>query len=192
MRELCYGDRSANSTTSGLAGTVATCGVSGFSGGFGEGVKDPDSDEWIMLIQTVTIGQELDGYSPDALKGGSWRATVEEKFERLLRETQIPVGLLWNGVALRLVYAPRGESSGHVTFPIDAMTEVAGRSIVAALDAVLGAGGSGGGCAVGVVAGLSDGRFGGGGQVDDRRFGAFVWWIDYDVDAVSVFAVCRG
>lgn len=103
------------------------------------GVKDPDSDEWIMLIQTVTIGQELDGYSPDALKGGSWRATVEEKFERLLRETQIPVGLLWNGVALRLVYAPRGESSGHVTFPIDAMTEVAGRSIVAALDAVLGA-----------------------------------------------------
>ena len=103
------------------------------------GVKDPDSGEWIMLIQTVAVGQDLDSVMPEDLKGQGWRATVQEKFERLLRSTQIPTGILWNGAALRLVYAPRGESSGHVTFPIAAMTEVSGRPILAALDAVLGA-----------------------------------------------------
>ncbi len=99
------------------------------------GVKDPDSGEWILLVQVVGVGQDLDATA----KESSWRATVEEKFERLLREVQVPAGILWNGEALRLVYAPRGESSGHVTFPIAAMTEVPGRPILAALDAVLGA-----------------------------------------------------
>ncbi|MBE9079545.1 hypothetical protein IQ241_19965 [Romeria aff. gracilis LEGE 07310] len=31
-----------------------------------------------------------------------------------------------NGTHLRLVYAPQGESSEYLTFPIQAMTEVAG------------------------------------------------------------------
>ena len=30
----------------------------------------------------------------------------------------VPTGLLVNGTSLRLVCAPRGESSGHVTFPV--------------------------------------------------------------------------
>jgi hypothetical protein len=102
------------------------------------GVHDPDSHEWMLLVQTVPPEQDLDSCTPQAEKGQGWKATVQEKFERLLRETQVPTGLLWNGRALRLVYAPRGESSGHITFPMQAMTEVPGRLILAALDMLLG------------------------------------------------------
>ena len=99
------------------------------------GVRDPDSGEWVLLVQTVEVGRDLDAVLKES---SGWRATSEEKFERLLREVQVPAGILWNGEVLRLVYAPRGESSGYVTFPIAAMMEVAGRPILAALDAVLG------------------------------------------------------
>ena len=50
---------------------------------------------------------------------------------------KVPAGLLCNGDAVRLVYAPSGESSGHLTFPLAAMCEVSGRSILAALDMLL-------------------------------------------------------
>src|ERR1044072_1695039 len=38
---------------------------------------------------------------------------------------------------MRLAYAPHGENSGSITFPVAAMTEVAGRSILAALHMLL-------------------------------------------------------
>ena len=56
-----------------------------------------------------------------------------------MRGTQVPVGVLSNGISLRLVYAPHGETSGHLTFPVQAMTEVAGRPIFAALQMLLSA-----------------------------------------------------
>ncbi len=102
-------------------------------------VRDPDSDSWLMLIQEVTPGQSLDEIDLTVEKGQGWRATVQEKFERLLRETEILIGLLDNGTHLRIVYAPRGESSGHLTFPVQAMSEVPGRLILGALDMLLGA-----------------------------------------------------
>jgi len=55
------------------------------------------------------------------------------RFERLLRETGVPAGLLINRAAIRLVYAPKGESSGHITFCVADMMQVAGRPILAAL-----------------------------------------------------------
>ncbi|WP_228059769.1 Eco57I restriction-modification methylase domain-containing protein [Plectonema radiosum] len=101
-------------------------------------VPDPDSDGWLMLVKEVAPGLDLDGVEPRLEKGSGWKATVQEKFERLLRETNIPIGILFNGTRLRLVYAPSGESSGHLTFPVQAMCEVSGRSILAALDMLLG------------------------------------------------------
>ena len=101
-------------------------------------VPDPDSDGWLMLVKEVAPGLDLDGVEPRLEKGNGWKATVQEKFERLLRETNIPIGILFNGTRLRLVYAPSGESSGHLTFPVQAMCEVSGRSILAALDMLLG------------------------------------------------------
>jgi len=100
-------------------------------------VKDPDIERWIILIQEVTPEQSLDEVELENTRG--WKATINAKFERLLRETQIPIGLLFNGIELRLIYAPRGESSGYLTFPIQAMTEVSGRLILGALEMLLGA-----------------------------------------------------
>ncbi|MEI6380667.1 MAG: DNA methyltransferase [Cyanobacteriota bacterium ELA615] len=100
-------------------------------------VRDSDSERWIILIQEITTGLLLDEVATENAQG--WKASYQDKFERLLRETQIPVGILFNGVELRLVYAPRGESSGYIVFPIRAMTEVSGRLIVGALDMLVGA-----------------------------------------------------
>ena len=56
-----------------------------------------------------------------------------------MRETKVAAGLLVNQQAIRLVYAPRGESSGFLTFRIPEMTQVAGRPLFAALDMLLSA-----------------------------------------------------
>jgi hypothetical protein len=87
--------------------------------------------KWLMLIQELPTGQAFDAVAAGDTR--KWQATPQARFERLLRETQVPVGLLANGVELRLVYAPRGESAGHVTFPVPVLLETAGRPVFAAL-----------------------------------------------------------
>src|SRR5260370_13592740 len=67
-----------------------------------------------------------------------WQATPQAKFERLLRQNNIAIGLLLNGDSIRLVYAPSGESSGHITCHWTDMSTVAGRPMVAALYLLLG------------------------------------------------------
>ena len=104
--------------------------------------KAPNGDrKWLMLIQRVKLGLDLDDTPETDAKDHRWQASPQARFERLLRETQVPIGLLSNGTHLRLVYAPRGETSGHLTFPVQAMTEVAGRPIFAALQMLLNANG---------------------------------------------------
>jgi hypothetical protein len=96
--------------------------------------KDAGGDrKWLMLVQRVRLGLDLDTTLETDAKDHRWQASPQARFERLLRETQVPIGLLTNGTHLRLVYAPRGETSGHLTFPVRAMTEVAGRPIFASL-----------------------------------------------------------
>ncbi|QDT79193.1 hypothetical protein Mal35_26480 [Gimesia maris] len=91
-----------------------------------------DENPWMMLISELPTGTELDEPG-EADSSRHWHAAPQAKFERLLRETQVPIGLLSNGRQLRLVYAPRGETSGHATFNIDEMIQVAGRPMFAAL-----------------------------------------------------------
>ncbi len=98
-------------------------------------VRDPDRNCWVLLIQEVAPGLPFDEDDPNAQ---GWKASIQAKFERLLRETGVFAGLLVNGAEIRLVYAPSGESSGYLTFPIQAMTEVPGRLILGALDLLLG------------------------------------------------------
>lgn len=93
---------------------------------------------WQMLIQTLPAGTGFDDPS-EADSSRHWHAAPQLKFERLLRETQVPIGLLSNSRQLRLVYAPRGESSGHATFNVDEMVQVAGRPMFAALHMLLSA-----------------------------------------------------
>jgi hypothetical protein len=98
------------------------------------GVKG--ESEWQILIQELPPSHTMDqgGQTTDER---SWQASPQARFERLLRDTGIPIGLLVNPDAIRLVYAPRGETAGHVTFPIQAMCETAGRPMVAALHLLL-------------------------------------------------------
>jgi hypothetical protein len=58
----------------------------------------------------------------------------------LLRGTGVEAGLLFNGAQLRLVVAPKGESSGHLTFPLAERAEVGGRLMFAGLVVLLGQG----------------------------------------------------
>jgi very-short-patch-repair endonuclease len=102
-------------------------------------VHDANSERWLLLVQEIQVGQSLDEVGSEVEKGQGWKVSVQEKFERLLRETGVSVGVLCNGVSVRLVYAPKGESSGHLTFPVQAMGEVPGRLILGALEMLLGA-----------------------------------------------------
>ena len=98
--------------------------------------KQPsNADRFVMLIQQVPPDQDLD--EPQEETDRRWHASPHARFERLLRETQVPAGLLINGRKLRLVYAPRGETSGYLTFNVDEMVSVAGRPMFAALHMLL-------------------------------------------------------
>ena len=104
-------------------------------------VRDPEPQDparpWALLIRDLPHGTDPD-QDADLEHDRQWRASHQARFERLLRESQVPAGLLHFGTGVRLVYAPKGESSGSLTFPFAAMTEVAGRPILAALVLLLG------------------------------------------------------
>ena len=64
-------------------------------------------------------------------------ASPQSRAERLLRSTGAPAGLLFNGIALRLISAPRGESSGWMDFRVADMSTTAGRPLCSALRLLL-------------------------------------------------------
>ncbi len=89
---------------------------------------------WQLLVRL-----EPPGVDPDrrgAAEG--WEATPHQRFERLLRETGVLAGVLITDRELRLVYAPRGETSGWLAFPLRSLATVAGRPMLAGLKLVLG------------------------------------------------------
>ncbi len=102
-------------------------------------VKDPRAKDplqpWMLLVQILPAGTDLD--TDYKIQESPWSASVSRRFERLLRETKVPTGVMLNGTSVRIIYAPRGENSGTLTFPVAAMTEVAGRPILGALRMLL-------------------------------------------------------
>jgi hypothetical protein len=87
---------------------------------------------WQLLVCIET------GIDPD--KRGTlvgWEASAHQRFERLLRETAVFAGLMITDKELRLVYAPRGETSGWLSFPIRALATVAGRPMLGGLKLLL-------------------------------------------------------
>jgi hypothetical protein len=91
--------------------------------------------EWILLIKVLPMGTDFDAAEEEGSR--HWQASPQAKFERLLRQTQIPIGLLFNGRQIRLVYAPEKELSGYATFKLAEMVKVAGRPIFAAFHMLL-------------------------------------------------------
>jgi hypothetical protein len=98
--------------------------------------REPSDGEspWQLLVRVLEAGHDLD--RPERA-GGQLEASAHGRMERLLRETGVAAGLLVNGDALRLISAPRGESSGWLEFRIGDMTQTAGRPILAALRLLL-------------------------------------------------------
>ena len=95
-------------------------------------VPDPHRDgQWLLLVrveaQGVALDKALDG------RGVLWSASPHDRFERLLRETGVAAGLLVSDDVIRFVYAPRGESSGWLSFPVGTMATPGGRPMLAAL-----------------------------------------------------------
>jgi hypothetical protein len=64
----------------------------------------------------------------------TWSTSATLRLERLLRETEIPIGLLVSPTHLRLVYAPVGENAGSLTFRFADMLTTMGRPILGAFD----------------------------------------------------------
>ena len=85
-----------------------------------------ETSPWQLLV-SVCDGEDFDrsGASPHG------------RMERLLRQTGAPAGLLFNGLCLRLISAPRGESSGWLDFRVQDMVQTAGRPICAAMRLLL-------------------------------------------------------
>lgn len=81
-------------------------------------------------------GLEADGRNQ--FLSGEWEATPHQRLERLLRETNVGVGILVTRNMLRLIYAPRGETAGWLSWPLAALGRAEGRPMLAGLKLCLG------------------------------------------------------
>lgn len=99
--------------------------------------QSPHAARFIALVWDLTeSAADLDLDRPETATG-PWRYPPTAKLERLLRHTGVPVGLLSNGRELRLVYAPPGETTAHLTFRIKELRQLDGRPVLAALELLL-------------------------------------------------------
>ena len=90
-----------------------------------------DESEWQLLVLTCQPSRGFD-------QANGVRIAPHAAMERLLRYTGVTAGLIFNGEALRLVSAPKGESSGWINFRVADMVETAGRPISTAMRLLLG------------------------------------------------------
>ena len=90
---------------------------------------------WQLLVRILDPGEDFDRV---VRSQGQLEASAHGRMERLLRQTGVPAGILFNGRALRLVSAPRGESSGWLDFRVADMVQTAGRPISTAMRLLLG------------------------------------------------------
>ena len=91
--------------------------------------------KWLLLVDVFPTGTDLD--QPFAPHDRAWQASPQARSEKLLRQTGVGIGLLFNGREVRLVYAPEKELSGYITFKLAEMVRVAGRPIFAAFRMLL-------------------------------------------------------
>ena len=89
---------------------------------------------WQILVSVCEPAEDFDRVA----RRGGLEASPHGRMERLLRHTGAPAGLLFNGVSLRLISAPRGESSGWLDFRVSEMVQAAGRPISTAMRLLLG------------------------------------------------------
>lgn len=87
-------------------------------------------EPFVMLSWELPAGLDFDKKETTT---GAWLAEPTVKFERLLRASRVSAGLLFNGVSVRLIYAPHGESTGHLTFRFADLVSSSGRPLFDAM-----------------------------------------------------------
>lgn len=92
-------------------------------------------ERYRLLYWELPEGLPLD--KPETITG-PWEYPPAHKFDRLLRECRVPIGVLCNHRVVRLIYAPHGEASGHIDFRVNDMAQVHGRPLYDALVMLLG------------------------------------------------------
>jgi hypothetical protein len=95
-------------------------------------VVEPDGG-WQVLVRIEAAGIQPD--ERGAILG--WEASPHQRLERLLREKEVPIGLLITDEQLRFIYAPRGETSGWLSFPLRSLGEVGGRPMLGGVKLLL-------------------------------------------------------
>ena len=102
------------------------------------GTTSDRASPWQLLVVACDPSHPFDqAYSRRSKSGAVFDLSPHGRMERMLRETGVPAGLLYNGAALRLISAPRGESSGWLDFRVGDMLQTAGRPISAAMRELL-------------------------------------------------------
>jgi len=110
-----------------------------FVAGSPKGPALPD-DLTISIPEHETVLAQLlpAGMDPDRRgEKEGWEATPHQRFERLLRETDVNVGVMVSDDQFRLIFAPKGETSGWLSFPLRALAGVAGRPMLGGLKLLL-------------------------------------------------------
>jgi hypothetical protein len=101
-------------------------------------VREPEPREggspWQLLVHVLELGVDFDSAGS---RNGQRDVSAHGRMERLLRQSGVAAGLIFNGRALRLVSAPRGESSGWLDFNVEDMLQTAGRPICTAMRLLL-------------------------------------------------------
>lgn len=87
-----------------------------------------------LLVRVLPADSDFDH---DDETAGRLSLSPHSQLERLLRHTGVRAGLLVSRSALRLISAPRGESSGWIDFLLADMVKIAGRPIASALRLLL-------------------------------------------------------
>jgi N-6 DNA Methylase len=94
------------------------------------------AEDLVLLTWELPSGLDLDAKENTT---GAWFYEPTAKFERLLRAARVPMGLLFNGTSVRLMYAPHGESTGSLTFRFADLVTASGRPLFDAMVMLLNA-----------------------------------------------------
>jgi hypothetical protein len=97
-----------------------------------------EAPEGIPAQALVMLHRSLDADGRNQFASGEWEATPHQRLERLLRATNIGVGVLVARNTLRLIYAPPRESAGWLSWSLASLGRPEGRPMLAGLKLCLG------------------------------------------------------
>jgi hypothetical protein len=96
------------------------------------------AEDGVPAQALVLLHPTLDSDGRNQFGSSEWEASPHQRLERLLRETGVGVGILVARNTLRLIHAPKGETTGWISWPMAALGRVEGRPMLAGLKLCLG------------------------------------------------------